>query len=49
MAALREVIDLIERFERNRKSYRSHEYNETETRRQYIDPLFKALSVKSGK
>jgi len=43
MAAPREVIDLIERFARNRDTYRSHGYNETETRREFIDPFFKAL------
>ena len=43
MAAPREVIDLIERFTRNRESYRSREYNETETRREFIDPFFKAF------
>jgi len=43
MAAPREVIDLIERFERNHDVYRSHNYNETETRREFIDPFFKAL------
>jgi hypothetical protein len=42
MAAPREVIDLIERFARNRDTYLSHEYNETETRREFIDPFFKA-------
>ena len=43
MTAPREVIDLIERFEQNRESYRSSQYNETETRREFIDPFFKAL------
>ena len=43
MPAPQEVIDLIERFERNHDTYRSHEYNETETRREFIDPFFKAL------
>jgi len=43
MLAPQEVIDLIERFERNHDTYRSHEYNETQTRREFIDPLFKAL------
>ena len=43
MAAPREVIDLIQRFKRNRESYRSSGYNETETRREFIDPFFKAL------
>lgn len=37
------VFDLVERFERNRKSYKSHGYNETQVRREFIDPLFKAL------
>jgi len=44
MAVPREVIDLIERFARNRDTYRSHGYNETETRREFIDPFFKALT-----
>jgi len=43
MAAPREVIDLIERFERNRDTYRSSEYNETQVRLEFIDPFFKAL------
>jgi len=43
MTAPREVIDLIERFERNRDLYRFHEYNEAETRREFIDPFFKAF------
>lgn len=38
-----EVSELIERFERNRESYRSSEYNETQARREFIDPFFKAL------
>ena len=37
------VKRLIERFERNRDAYRSHEYNETQLRREFIDPFFKAL------
>jgi len=37
------VLELTERFERNRDAYRSHEYNETQARREFIDPLFKAL------
>jgi type I restriction-modification system DNA methylase subunit len=43
MAAPREIIDLIERFTCNHDAYRSREYNETETRREFIDPFFKAL------
>ena len=43
MASPREVIDLIERFERNRDTYRSSEYNEAQVRLEFIDPFFKAL------
>ncbi|HET9364136.1 MAG TPA: type I restriction endonuclease, partial [Candidatus Angelobacter sp.] len=37
------VLDLVERFERNRDSYKSASYNETQVRREFIDPFFKAL------
>jgi len=43
MPTLRELSELVKRFDRNRESYRSSEYNETETRREFIDPFFKAL------
>ena len=43
MPTPRELGELVERFERNRGSYRSSQYNETETRREFIDPFFKAL------
>jgi len=43
MSVPREITGLIERFERNWDTYRSNEYNETETRREFIDPFFKAL------
>jgi hypothetical protein len=33
----------MERFERNRESYRSAVYNETQARREFIDPFFQAL------
>jgi len=45
MTAPQEVIDLIERFTRNREAYCSARYNETETRREFIDPFFKALTL----
>jgi len=38
-----EVLELSERFEQNRDSYRSNEYNETKCGREFIDPFFKAL------
>lgn len=41
--ALNEVSDLIQRFEEQKESYKSRDYNETQTRREFIDPFFKAL------
>ena len=35
-----EVLDLVERFERNLDAYRSEAYNETRLRREFIDPFF---------
>jgi len=37
------LIDPTERSTINRDSYCSHWYNESETRREFIDPFFKAL------
>ena len=37
------VVELVERFERNLQAYRSGQYNETQLRREFIDPFFKAL------
>jgi len=38
-----EVLKLIERFARNREAYLSGQYNETQLRREFIDPFFEAL------
>jgi hypothetical protein len=38
------IKQLVERFEANREAYRSSKYNETQVRREFIDPFFKALS-----
>ncbi len=38
-----EIIGLIERFDANREAYQSGVYNETQLRREFIDPFFKAL------
>ena len=43
MAAPQAIVELVERFDRNIESYRSGQYNETQLRREFIDPLFKAL------
>ena len=37
------ILDLVERFERNREAYKSGTYNETQVRREFLDPFFKAL------
>jgi type I restriction-modification system DNA methylase subunit len=37
------VTGLVERFEANRVAYESGHYNETQVRREFIDPLLKAL------
>ena len=39
----REVRELVERFRRNEDVYRSSQYNETQLRREFIDPFFTAL------
>jgi hypothetical protein len=38
-----EIARLIETFERNRDSYAQGRYTETQLRREYVDPFFKAL------
>ena len=43
MAAPKEIVDLVERFESNLESYKSGHYNETQVRREFVDPFFKAL------
>ncbi len=37
------VLALVERFERNYDSYKTPNYNETQVRREFLDPFFKAL------
>lgn len=37
------VLALIERFDYNRDAYKSPSYNETQVRREFLDPFFKAL------
>jgi len=43
MTAPQTVLTLVENFERNLDAYRSGKYNETQVRRDFIDPMFKAL------
>lgn len=42
-APSKQIIDLIERFERNIEAYQRQAYNETQVRREFIDPLFETL------
>ena len=52
MAAPQKVAQLVEVFARNLDAFKTPDYNETQTRREFIDPLFEALgwdiSNKSG-
>jgi type I restriction-modification system DNA methylase subunit len=41
--AKEKISQLVERFEEQHESYKKAEYNETLTRRDFIDPFFKAL------
>jgi predicted type IV restriction endonuclease len=43
MTVPKEISELVERFDRNREAYRCAQYNETQLRREFIDPFFKAL------
>ena len=43
MTTPQEIAALVEHFTRNRESYQSGKYNETQLRREFIDPFFKAL------
>ncbi len=37
------VLALVERFDRQQQAYRSGQYNETQLRREFLDPFFEAL------
>ncbi|MGA9365434.1 MAG: TaqI-like C-terminal specificity domain-containing protein [Bacteroidota bacterium] len=43
MSAPPEILQLVDRFDRNLEAYRSGEYNETQLRREFLDPFFTAL------
>ncbi|TRZ84619.1 restriction endonuclease subunit R [bacterium] len=43
MSAPKEVLRLVEQFERNLDSYKSGRYNEAQLRKEFLDPFFKAL------
>ncbi|MDR2441664.1 MAG: hypothetical protein LBE12_20060, partial [Planctomycetaceae bacterium] len=41
--AYQKLAELVEHFEMQYESYKNNEYNETLTRRDFIDPFFKVL------
>jgi hypothetical protein len=43
MTAPKEIVVLVERFRENREAYRSGHYNETQLRREFVDPFFTVL------
>ncbi len=43
VTAPKEIKELVERFEQNVDEYMSGKYNETQLRREFIDPFFEAL------
>jgi len=43
MAVSQEIVNLVERFDRDRDIYQSDKYNEAQLRKEFIDPFFKAL------
>ncbi len=43
MGLPKEIVDLIERFDRNLETYRSGQYNEAQLRQDFLNPFFGAL------
>jgi hypothetical protein len=43
MSAPQIILELVERFERNKATYRSAHYNEAQLRQEFLGPFFKAL------
>lgn len=43
MSAPQVILDLVARFEQQFDAYQSGQYNETQVRREFLDPFFKAL------
>lgn len=48
MPAPQKIHELVEQFKRNRDDYRAVTYNETQTRREFIDPFFEAMGWDVG-
>jgi hypothetical protein len=43
MSAPKEILRLVDQFERNLDSYKSGKYNEAQLRKEFLDPFFKSL------
>jgi len=43
VGAPKEIVDLVNRFREQYDSYRLPSYGETQLRREFVDPFFKAL------
>ncbi len=43
MSAPKAVLNLVERFESHRDTYKLPTYNETQVRTEFIDPFFESL------
>ena len=43
MSAQKIIVELVERFLLHKEAYQANSYNETQVRREFIDPFFKAL------
>jgi type I restriction-modification system DNA methylase subunit len=43
MSAPKIIVELVERFLLHKEAYQANSYNETQVRREFIDPFFKAL------
>ena len=44
MPAPQKIVELVDRFRRNRADYQSGKYNETQVRLKFIDQLFESLA-----
>jgi len=49
LAAPKEIVNLVERFQSNLASYRDVHYNETQVRREFVDQFFSADQVVRAK
>lgn len=48
MSAPQKILELVDRFERNKQAYLSSNYNETQLRGEFINPFFEELGWDVG-